>query len=251
LLACSNKADMVKLLQNYHPRYQEYLEFFKEKKGQKNEILTTIQANLLPLSIIAARWEHAQETISIRDWLQGEYVLVMGSDFEFPETLKRLNQVLFLFIASGLKSLPDDPERRVWMFIDELAAIGSLPQLEDVLALGRSKSICTFLSTQNIPALMRILGREKTQELYGLCRWKAIMGVDAETARFLSEYFSDYEYIEMSDSSSVSYGSQGSSTSYSTQEKIGVRRTVTAQQFMDMNVPSPGPENGLPALPSV
>jgi hypothetical protein len=74
------------------------------------------------------------------------------------------------------------------------------------------------------------------------------MGVDAETARFLSEYFSDYEYIEMSDSSSVSYGSQGSSTSYSTQEKIGVRRTVTAQQFMDMNVPSPGPENGLPAF---
>lgn len=246
-LACSNKADMIALLQEYHPRYQAYSEFFKEKKGQKNEVLTTIQANLLPLNVIAARWEHAQELISIRDWLKAEYVLIMGSDFEFPETLKRINQLLFRFIAAGLKGMPDDPDRRVWMFIDELAALGSLPQLEDVLALGRSKSICTFLSTQNIPALLRIVGREKTHEILGLCRWKAIMGIDPETAKFLSEYFSDYEYIEVTDSTSVSYGPKDSTSTYGTQSKVGNRRTVTAQELMDINIASPGPENGLSA----
>ena len=247
LLACSSKADMMQLLQNYHPRHEAYSEFFKEKKGQKNEVLTTIQANLLPLNVIAARWEHAEETISIRDWLRGEYVLVMGSDFEFPETLKRVNHLLLRFITSALKGLPDDPNRRIWIGIDELASFGEPPQIEDILALGRSKSIATFLSTQNIPALMRILGREKTYEILGLCRWKAVMGVDPETARFLSEYFSDYEYIEFSDSSSVSYGPQGSTSTYGTQERIATRRTITAQELMDMNISSPGPENGLSA----
>jgi len=247
LLACSSKADMAQLLKNYHPRYEAYLEFFKEKKGQKNEVLTTIQANLLPLNVIAARWEHAQEAISIRDWLRGEYVLVMGSDFEFPETLKRINQLMFRFITSALKGLPDDPNRRIWIEIDELASFGEPPQIEDILALGRSKSICTFLSTQNIPALMRILGREKTHEILGLCRWKAVMGVDPETARLLSEYFSDYEYVEFTDSASVSYGPQGSTSTYGTQERVGTRRTITAQELMDMNIPSPGPEHGLSA----
>lgn len=247
LLACSSKADMVQLLQNYHPRYEVYLEFFKEKKGQKNEVLTTIQANLLPLNVVAARWEHAEETISIRDWLRGEYVLVMGSDFEFPETIKRINQLLLRFITSALKGLPDDPNRRIWIGIDELASFGEPPQIEDILALGRSKSIATFLSTQNIPALMRILGREKTYEILGLCRWKALMGVDPETARFLSEYFSDYEYIELTDSASISYGPKGSTSTSGTQQRIGTRRTITAQELMDMNIPSPGSDNGLSA----
>lgn len=245
ILFCSDKVLMQKLLEKHHPRHQAYMEFFKEKKGQKNEVITTIQSNLLPLAIVAARWEHAQDMISIRDWLKGEYALVLGSDFEFPETLKRINQLMFRFVTSGLKGLPDDPDRRVWMFIDELAAMGDLPQLEDILALGRSKSICTFLSTQNVPALLRILGREKTCEILGLCRWKAIMGVDSESAKFLSEYFSDYEYVDTSYSTSVSSGPQGSTFTSGTQERIGNRRTVTAQQFMDMNIPSPGPENGL------
>ncbi|MBE9117256.1 type IV secretion system DNA-binding domain-containing protein [Lusitaniella coriacea LEGE 07157] len=247
LLACSNKNDLLLLLKNHHPRYQAYEEFFKDKKG-KNEVLTTLQANLLPLNIVAARWERAPEKISLRNWLRGEYVLVMGSDFEFPETLKRINQLLFRFIASGLKSLPDDPERRVWMFIDELAAISPLPELENLLALGRSKSLGTVLSTQNLPALVRILGREKTFEIFGLCARKAIMGVDPETAKLLSEYFSDYEYVETTYNASVSYGPQGTSTTEGTQDKRGTRRTVTAQQFMDMNFPAPGPENGLSAF---
>jgi Type IV secretion-system coupling protein DNA-binding domain len=247
LLSCSNKNEMWQLLKNYHPRYQAYLEFFKDKKG-KNEVLTTIQANLLPLNVVAARWEHVREKISLRDWLREEYVLILGSDFEFPETLKRINQVFFRFIASGLKSLPDDPERRVWMFVDELAAISPIPELENLLALGRSKSICTFLSTQNLPALMRILRREKTYEIFGLCGRKAFMGVDPETARLISEYLSDYEYVDLSDSYSVSSNSQGSSTTASTQHKIGTRRTVMAQELMDSNFPPPGPQNGLSAF---
>lgn len=248
VLTCSHKRDFLGLLKKHHPNYKAYEEFFKEKEGKKNEVLTTIQANLLPLSVVAARWECAPETISLRDWLHEEYVLVMGSDFEFPTTLKRINQMMFKFIASGLKSLPDNSERRVWIYIDELAAVSPLPELESILSLGRSKSICTVLATQNLHALMRILGREKTMEILGLCRHKAILGVDNETANILSQYFSDYEYIESRHSNSWSDGPQGITVSSGVQENLANRRTIIAQQLTDANFPSPGPGNGLSAF---
>ena len=66
------------------------MEHFKEGNGKKNEVLTTIVSQVLPLATIAAQWEGAEKSFSVTEWLKDEgSVLILGADPAYPEFLKK------------------------------------------------------------------------------------------------------------------------------------------------------------------
>lgn len=240
------KEDFQFLLHRYHPRPHHFDEFLKEKKLDRNEVLTTVKSILEQYSLIAARWETAKETFSWEDWSRGEYLAVFGSDHIYEDTIKKSNTLLFRFGAAYLNNLSVNSDRRIWIFIDEATATGKLIKLETVLALGRSAGVCVAIAFQNVAGFIEEYGERLFKSIFGLCRHKALFPMDQDSAKVISDYIGEYEYLEESVSESVSYnGNSGTTITRGTTSKMGKRPTLLPQQLMDTFLPQPGPENGL------
>jgi type IV secretory pathway TraG/TraD family ATPase VirD4 len=244
ILAVSDKDDLADLIHKHNPRPNACDEFFKSEKEGRNEVLTTIQSRLQPLSLIAARWENAQETVAIEDWIKGEHILVFGSDHLYQDTIKKTNTLLFRFVAAYLNNLSDEPDRRVWIYIDEASTGGRLIKLENVVALGRSAGVCVVMAFHSVTEFIKEYGELLFKSIFGMCRHKAIFGLDLDSAKIVSEYIGDYEYVEQGYNESTSYSKEVTRSS-GTNYKRATRRTVMPQELMDMNLSQPGPRNGL------
>jgi hypothetical protein len=238
----SNPTTTYQLLKKWHPRPDSFDDFFKTKKGERNDIFTTVRSELDKYSLVAALWERATEEFTIQEWNRGEFVLVLGSDYEYPDTLKTINNLLFALISAYLKNLPDDPERRVWVYVDEIRAIGEVIGILSTLELGRSKSVCMGLATQNMAGFIEEYGENVAKSILGLCRHKALFPMDSDSARLMSDAIGSYEGMDVGLSSAQNALGENSQT-YSYQRRE--RRTVLAQELDDRNLPEPGPENGL------
>jgi hypothetical protein len=239
------KEDFQFLLYRYHPRPQHFDEFLKDKKLDRNEVLTTVKSILEQYSLVAARWEHAKEKFSWQDWIQDEYLLVFGSDHLYQDTIKKTNTLLFRFGAACLNNLSTNSERRVWIFIDEATAAGKLIQLETVLALGRSAGVCVVIAFQNVAGFIQEYGERLFKSIFGLCRHKVFFPMDSDSAKYISDYIGEYEYVDRTITQSVSDNASGTTVTTGTSERLSKRPTLLPQLLMDTFLPQPGPDNGL------
>lgn len=232
------------LIQQWHPRAQDFEDYFKVKKGERNDIFMTVRAELDQFHLIAACWEIAPFEFSISDWIRGEYVLVLGSDYEYPDALKKINALLFSSIATRLKQLPDDPDRRVWLFVDELIATGKLVAFEQLLQLGRSKSVCMVSSVLNMASFVEEFGENIAKSIWALSRHKALFPMDSDSAKYISEAIGKHEVIQTTYTPQVPNPDKLPSSSGVSYQRTE-RSTILPQELDERELPLPGRKNGL------
>lgn len=241
--AFSSPTTLHALIKAWHPRPYDFDDYFKTKQGDRNDIFTTVRGELDQFQLIAALWEHASEEFSFYEWDRGEYILVLGSDYEYPDTLKTLNNLYLMVAAARLKQLPDDPERRVWVFADELVATGKSVAFEPLLQLGRSKGVCIVSSVLNMATFIEEFGENIAKSILALSRHKALFSMDSASAKFVSDYIGEFECLEPSFTPPhLPAVTPDAGFTF----KRGKRPTILPQELDDMNLPQPGPENGLP-----
>ncbi len=232
---------------------KDLLEYFANDYAAQN-ILSTLQSRMQRYEFIAAAWEHATERVSLKEWLEGEFVLVLGNDEATRTALDAINQVIFKRLTELILALPESTTRRNWVFLDEVREAGKLDGLGRLLTKGRSKGACVVLGLQDIDGLRDVYGREVAHEIVGLCSNKAILRTDSPgTAEWASRLFGEREVLEIRRTRSENEGeskqpgqwSAGSSSgiSNSEQEQLSKREVVLSSQFMDM-LPT-NPTNGL------
>lgn len=242
--AFSTPAITQALIRKWHPRIQDFDDYFKVKKGERNDIFMTVRATLDQFHLIAACWEVATREFSITDWIRGEYILVLGADYEYPDALKKINALLFSSIAARLKQLPDDPDRRVWLFIDELIATGKLVAFEQLLQLGRSKSVCMVSSVLNMASFVEEFGENIAKSIWALSRHKALFPMDSDSAKYISEAIGKHEVIQTTYTPQVPNPDKppsSSGVSYQRTERL----TILPQELDERELPVPGLKNGL------
>ncbi|MBD2231487.1 type IV secretion system DNA-binding domain-containing protein [Phormidium tenue] len=242
--AFSTAAVAQTLIKRWNPRPQDLDDYFKVKKGERNDIFMSVRAELDQFHLIAACWEVATREFSITDWIRGEYVLVLGSDYEYPDALKTINASLFSSIAARLKQLPDDPERRVWLYIDELIATGKLVALEKLLQLGRSKSVCMVSSVLNMASFVEEFGENIAKSIWGLSRHKAMFPMDSDSAKYISDAIGKHEVIQTTYTPQVPNSDNPPSSSGVSYQRTE-RTTILPQELDERELPVPGPKNGL------
>ncbi|PSN79007.1 hypothetical protein C8B47_13925, partial [filamentous cyanobacterium CCP4] len=232
------------LIQRWNPRPNDLDDYFKVKKGERNDIFMSVRAELDQFHLIAACWEVATREFSISDWIRGEHVLVLGSDYEYPDALRTINALLFSFIAARLKQLSDDPDRRVWLFADELIATGKLVAFEQLLQLGRSKSVCMVSSVLNIASFVEEFGENVAKSIWGLSRHKALFPMDSDSAKYISDAIGKHEVIQTSYTPQVANPDKPPSSSGISYQRVE-RTTILPQELDERELPVPGPKHGL------
>lgn len=225
--ATDNKEDLERLIKLHHPRPEGILEFLKTKKGERNDVFTTVKTILGKYTIVAARWEHCDRLITVEESFD-QNVLILGADYQFADLIENTNSLFLRFLCARLASLQDNLKRRIIVALDELQASNPVEMLPRLMALSRSAGVCPMIAFQSIPGLIaRYKDENVVKAMLGLCQYQAIFGLDPASAQWMSDALNTYEWIKPSYSSSPS----GRSVSYD----VHNRQTVTAQDLMRTN----------------
>lgn len=218
-----------------------------------NSVLSTVLTKIQPYEFIAAAWSHATEKVSLRDWVRGDYILILGNDEAQRSALDAINEAIFKRTVELILAQENSTTRRTWFFLDEVREAGRLEGLQTLLTKGRSKGACAVLGFQDIDGMKEVYGEYLASEICGQCACKAFLRTDsAKTAEWGSALLGEREFVELTagqssqkgNSSSWNHSSQNTSQSSSTSEQVVKRPIVLPSEIM--NLPLPGGDAGGP-----
>ncbi|KQZ39677.1 type IV secretion system DNA-binding domain-containing protein [Duganella sp. Root1480D1] len=154
---------------------------------------------------------------SIREWLEaGDGSLFMTWRADMQAALAPLLASWVGIATNAVLTLPPDPARRIWLLLDELAALGKLSGLEAGLTLGRKHGLAVVAGLQSTAQLDRLYGRESATVLRSCFRNLAVLAIaksDPATADELSRALGEREVLRHELSRSSGASGQGESQS--------------------------------------
>ena len=134
---------------------------------------------------------------SVRAWLEGgsgNLFLTWREDMQ--AALMPLISAWTDIVSNAVLSLPADRDRRIWLVLDELGALGRLNSLEAALTRGRKHGLCVVAGLQSTAQLDRTYGRESAIVLRSCFRNLVVFAVaksDPDTAEMLSRALGESE----------------------------------------------------------
>lgn len=133
-----------------------------------------------------------RDAFSIRQWVEDEEsssFLFMTSRSDKHETLRGLITVWMELAMNSIMAQDRDPDRTIWLFMDELPSLYKLPSLEKGLAEGRQFGAAYVLGIQTLSQLESIYRKEVAHTITGLARTKLILNLaDPDTAETAAKY---------------------------------------------------------------
>lgn len=170
---------------------------------------------------------------SLRQWLEAEGgSLFMTWRADMQAALAPLLASWVGIAINAVLTLPPDPRRRVWLLLDELAALGKLSGLETGLTIGRKHGLAIVAGLQSTAQLDHIYGRDSATVLRACFRNLAVLSIakaDPATADELSRALGEREVLrhEISRSSGASELGESQSLRHA-QERLVMASEITS-----------------------
>ena len=126
---------------------------------------------------------------SIGEWIkQPKGNIYVPNYANTKDTLKPILSLFVDLLGRQLLSLPDDFNRRIFLFIDEFGTLQRLSTIKSLLTLGRSKGASVWIGIQDIGQIDSIYGKSSRQTIINACGTSLIFRVsDPTEAQYLSE----------------------------------------------------------------
>jgi hypothetical protein len=174
-----------------------------------------------------------RNAFSIRRWIKSKSAGRLF--FPYQEDQRAALQFLvaaWLDIACrSVLSLNPDPTRRVWVVVDEVAALGRIQHLIDFATRTRKAGGALVVGLHSISQLRATYGRDNAQTLLScLSTWLILRTNDAETAEYMSKQLGEQEIRRVNQSSGQS--SQGESSSRA--EQIARQPAILGSELQDL-----------------
>ncbi len=97
-------------------------------------------------------------------------------------------------LALGVLEQSDSRDRRTWLLVDELAALGRISSLEEFLARARKAGGCAVLGVQSLVQLKRTYGEHSAAAIIACCSNLLALALgDAESQEYLSKLLGEQE----------------------------------------------------------
>ncbi|AKG24892.1 hypothetical protein IJ00_26455 (plasmid) [Calothrix sp. 336/3] len=229
------------------PQTAFYLNSLGSEKTSAN-ILASVCAEIYRYLPIAALWEHAPRSASVREWLNGGQIWLLGEDEEARPAMNALNRLILTRMSQSLLKETDYPEPRTFLFLDELQSI-HVEALQEIATKGRSKGICLIAAFQSIQGMYNRYGKEVSDSILGQIRHKAFLKMsDAPSAQWACAQMGDAEVKRQQATSSFSRGVGGLITwSDRTGGSQSIQQTpvVMASEFINIPPVHPPTNQGL------
>ena len=156
---------------------------------------------------------------SLRAWLRDETPSTLWITWTASqaEELRPLISAWTDILLAEILDMPEDLQRRIWFFIDELGNLDRLNTLENGIAMGRKRGLSIVAGLQSVAQLAKIYGREGATILRSCFNTLVVLRTakgDIETPKDLSAALGDHEVERVRESESS--GGRGSGSSRQT-----------------------------------
>lgn len=178
-----------------------------------------------------------KESFSLTQMIQAEHsgILFVTYRDDQLDALRNIIASLLDVAARAVLSLEPNPNRRVWLIIDEFASIGRVQSVEAVATKARKAGGCLVLGIQSISQLKDRYGDNGAQTILScLSSWLVLRCSDADTSEYMSRYIGEAEVSRSQ--TGKSSGDSGDSSSVSEQRLT--KRVVLGseiQQFENLH----------------
>lgn len=178
-----------------------------------------------------------KESFSLTQMIQAEHsgILFVTYRDDQLDALRNIIASLLDVASRAVLSLEPNPNRRVWLIIDEFASIGRVQSVEAVATKARKAGGCLVLGIQSISQLKDRYGDNGAQTILScLSSWLVLRCSDADTSEYMSRYIGEAEVSRSQ--TGKSSGDSGDSSSVSEQRLT--KRVVLGseiQQFENLH----------------
>lgn len=241
LVYISLSKDRIQSVLRRDGRGREVLESFFAEERTCYQVFTTIVSRMAYFKPVAALWQTIPDRLSIRDWLQSESIVLLGSNATVKTSLDAINQQIFRVMVEEIDVQTNSDSRRTWVWVDEARLAGSLlkSELLPYLAVkGRSRGAAIVIAFQDIDGFKEAAGERIANEIIAQCSNKALLRMESEaSATWASKTLGQYETIE-------SFRSENQTGWFQNISEQRVQRdAVLASEFF--GIPITNPTNGL------
>jgi hypothetical protein len=224
-----------------------YVASFGSEKTSAN-ILASVLVEVNRFRVMAALSDRATSNVSIRDWLEGGQIWLLGENPKAQTAMNSLNALIVARIAQELLSEPDTDDFRTLMVMDELQSI-RVAELEQLAVKGRSKGVSLVVAFQSIQGMYRSYGKELSDSMLGQFRHKAFLKMsDFATAEWASQQMGEAEVKRSQATTTWESGLAGLigwAQKTGGSQTIQQTRTVLASELMKIQSINPATGQGL------
>lgn len=226
-----NEDACLELLRSY-PDLRASLRQIQARGETFQNVVQQIRTFVADIEPASNAWRRAGSKVSLKDWLDNEYILVLARKEEYRESVDPIYRVMFGIAASLALSYDDSTTRNTWFFLDELGNAGELTNLAELMSMGRSKGCKVVIGAQGIPTLQRVFrSKEKVNEITELCAYTAILRTgdsgEGGTASWAEKLLGKCEFYETKTGASLA---KAYTTGTTTTKTDGTSRTTSDSQ---------------------
>jgi hypothetical protein len=234
-----------------HPETRSKLRYF-ERPELAMDIMATVEDKLDELMVVAAYWHHAAWEWSVEGFLHGpESIAFLGVDTRVERALAPIRRALYKNLSEGILALPPgDPNRRIWLPMDEMHTLASMdeslpvPGLDRLATLGRSMGAVLIAALQHPGTLEACYGKELAQAILAQFGNVALLRAsDASLDAWECERLGGYRRQECQVGDGVAVSKDGRTRSVNRSYPVVERPLVPKGTFLAM--PAASRENGI------
>lgn len=146
-------------------------------------------------------------------------IFLLGNE-RTKELMQPLLTLVMDLMCRETLSLPDNPNRRIFFVIDELATLNRMDSILTLETVGRSKGVALICANQDLGRIEEIYGRNNLKTFYNNFNTGVIFRIrEPETAEFLSRAIGEQQLRKRSESTQMSPSDVGDRRGISEQER--------------------------------
>ena len=159
-----------------------------EHAAEQGTGIISVAANATKAFYHLPRREQTNQLWSARQWASQRRGWIFLSSTEDARAAIQSLQGVWLDALTRWLMAADIGSEQVWIFADELPAMGYQNQIEQLLTRGRKRGLSVVIGFQNVSQLRAIYGRDRTVTMSSAPTTKIILRCDeAETATWASD----------------------------------------------------------------
>lgn len=219
----------------------ETLRNFFRDKDVTYKIFTTIASRMSYYKPVAALWSRLPKDrkLSVRSWLAGESILLLGVNATSRRALDVINELIFRTVVQEVDMQKNSSSRQTVLWIDEARLAGPLLRRELLpywTIKARSKGGAVVISFQDIEGFRDACGSALVaNEIVAQCSYKVLGRLESEeSAKWASGLCGQHETIEWFHSE---FG-RVVTTSHSRSEQRVQKSEVLPAEFYNIPIPS-------------
>lgn len=208
--------------------------FAPENERAFGSIAAIISTFVTPISFLDP--DAGRDAFSVTEWVRGarekQSILWIPYRPDSRAAIKDLVACWIDLVAVSSMSQRPDRNRRLWLVVDELCALGKVSALAAALAEGRKFGLAAIVGYQSVSQLRQVYGIDGHRALLACLQNKVVLATaDAESAEALARDLGEAEVAREEHSHSARLGEVAS---HSTREARTIEKVVLPSEIQDL-----------------